>query len=166
MATANTRVVRRTEALLSLRQESYGSNFTYQEHALHNTWFSAFKSIVITAISVLVLMSPLKRAVKPFLPKPGEGPSETVQENGWFDCKYIVETEDGNKSVFNMNAKGDPGYKVTAKLISECALCLIEDADALPGGSEYGGVLTSASGLGHPLISRLTKVGVNFTGPL
>ena len=166
MATANTRVVRRTEALLSLRQESYGSNFTYQEHALHNTWFSAFKSIVITAISVLVLMSPLKRAVKPFLPKPGEGPSEAVQENGWFDCKYIVETEDGEKSVFNMNAKGDPGYKVTAKLISECALCLIEDADALPGGSEYGGVLTSASGLGHPLISRLTKVGVNFKGPL
>ena len=35
MATANTRVVRRTEALLSLRQESYGSNFTYQEHAFH-----------------------------------------------------------------------------------------------------------------------------------
>ena len=166
MATANTRVVRRTEALLSLRQESYGSNFTYQEHALHNTWFSAFKSIVITAISVLVLMSPLKRAVKPFLPKPGEGPSEAVQENGWFDCKYIVETEDGEKSVFNMNAKGDPGYKVTAKLISECALCLIEDADDLPGGSEYGGVLTSASGLGNPLISRLTKVGVNFKGPL
>jgi len=166
MATANTRVVRRTEALLSLRQESYGSNFTYQEHAFHNTWFSAFKSIVITAISVLVLMSPLKRAVKPFLPKPGEGPSETVQQNGWFDCKYIVETEDGEKSVFNMNAKGDPGYKVTAKLISECALCLIEDADDLPGGSEYGGVLTSASGLGQPLISRLTKVGVNFKGPL
>ena len=56
---------------LSLRQESYGSNFTYQEHALHKTWFSAFKSIIITGISVLVLMSPLKRAVKPFLPKPG-----------------------------------------------------------------------------------------------
>ena len=166
MATANTRVVRRTEALLSLRQESYGSNFTYQEHALHKTWFSAFKSIIVTGISVLVLMSPLKRAVKPFLPKPGEGPSEAVQENGWFDCKYIVETEDGKKSVFNMNAKGDPGYKVTAKLISECALCLIEDADDLPGGSEYGGVLTSASGLGQPLISRLTKVGVNFKGPL
>ena len=35
MATANTRVVRRTEALLALRQESYGSDFTYQEHAFH-----------------------------------------------------------------------------------------------------------------------------------
>ena len=166
MANANTRVVRRTEALLSLRQESYGANFTYQEHAYHKSWWSAFKSVIITGISVLILMSPLKRAVKPFLPKPGEGPSEDVQENGWFDCKYIVEAEDGKKSVFNMHAKGDPGYKVTSKLVSECALCLIQDIDNLPGGKQYGGVLTSASGLGEVLIKRLMNAGIAFEGPL
>ena len=166
MATANTRVVRRSEALLALRQESYGSNFTYQEHAYHKSWFSAVSSLVLTGLSVLVLLSPLKRLVKPFLPKPGEGPSGTVQENGWFDCKFIVESEDGTKSVFNMSGKGDPGYKVTSKLVSECALCLTEDANSLPGGSEYGGVLTSASGLGQSLITRLKKVGISFKGPL
>jgi short subunit dehydrogenase-like uncharacterized protein len=166
MATANTRVVRRSEALLALRQESYGSNFTYQEHAYHKSWLSAVSSLLLTGLSVLVLLSPLKRLVKPFLPKPGEGPSETVQENGWFDCKFIAESEDGMKSVFNMHGKGDPGYKVTSKLVSECALCLMEDADSLPGGSEYGGVLTSASGLGQPLISRLKKVGITFKGPI
>ena len=166
MATANTRVVRRTEALLALRQESYGSDFIYQEHAFHKSWWSAAKSLVLTGLSVLVLLSPLKRLVKPFLPKPGEGPSESVQENGWFDCKFIVEADDGTKSVFNMNGKGDPGYKVTSKLVSECALCLIEDQDTLPGGSEYGGILTSASGLGESLIARLKRVGINFEGPL
>ena len=166
MATANTRVVRRTEALLALRQESYGPDFTYQEHAFHKSWWSAAKSLVLTGLSVLILLSPLKRLVKPFLPKPGEGPSETVQENGWFDCKFIVEANDGTKSVFNMNGKGDPGYKVTSKLVSECALCLIEDQDTLPGGSEYGGILTSASGLGESLIARLKRVGINFEGPL
>ena len=166
MATANTRVVRRTEALLALRQESYGSDFTYQEHAFHKSWWSAAKSLVLTGLSVLILLSPLKRLVKPFLPKPGEGPSETVQENGWFDCKFIVEANDGTKSVFNMNGKGDPGYKVTSKLVSECALCLIEDQDTLPGGGEYGGILTSASGLGESLIERLKRVGINFEGPL
>ncbi len=166
MATANTRVVRRTEALLALRQESYGSDFTYQEHAFHKSWWSAAKSLVLTGLSVLVLLSPLKRLVKPFLPKPGEGPSESVQENGWFDCKFIVEADDGTKSVFHMNGKGDPGYKVTSKLVSECALCLIEDQDTLPGGSEYGGILTSASGLGESLIARLKRVGINFEGPL
>jgi short subunit dehydrogenase-like uncharacterized protein len=166
MATANTRVVRRTEALLALRQESYGADFTYQEHAFHKSWFSAVKSLLLTGLSVLVLLSPLKRLVKPFLPKPGEGPSESVQENGWFDCKYIVETEEGIKKVFNMSGKGDPGYKVTSKLVSECALCLIENQDELPGGKEYGGVLTSASGLGDPLIARLKKAGILFQGPL
>ena len=166
MATANTRVVRRTEALLALRQESYGADFTYQEHAFHKSWFSAVKSLLLTGLSVLVLLSPLKRLVKPFLPKPGEGPSESVQENGWFDCKYIVETEEGIKKVFNMSGKGDPGYKVTSKLVSECALCLIENQDELPGGKEYGGVLTSASGLGDPLIARLKKAGILFKGPL
>jgi short subunit dehydrogenase-like uncharacterized protein len=166
MATANTRVVRRTEALLALRQESYGPDFTYQEHAFHKSWWSAAKSLVLTGLSVLVLLSPLKRLVKPFLPKPGEGPSESVQENGWFDCKFIVEAEDGTKAVFNMNGKGDPGYKVTSKLVAECALCLIEDQDTLPGGSEYGGILTSASGLGESLIARLKRVGINFEGPL
>ena len=166
MATANTRVVRRTEALLALRQESYGADFTYQEHAFHKSWFSAVKSLVLTGLSVLVLLSPLKRLVKPFLPKPGEGPSESVQENGWFDCKYIVETEEGTKKVFNMSGKGDPGYKVTSKLVSECALCLIEDLERLPGGPEYGGVLTSAAGLGSPLITRLKKAGISFLGPL
>ena len=166
MATANTRVVRRTEALLALRQESYGPDFTYQEHAFHKSWWSAAKSLVLTGLSVLILLSPLKRLVKPFLPKPGEGPSEIVQENGWFDCKFIVEANDGTKSVFNMNGKGDPGYKVTSKLVSECALCLIEDQDTLPGGSEYGGILTSASGLGESLIARLKRVGINFEGPL
>ncbi|MDA9964472.1 saccharopine dehydrogenase NADP-binding domain-containing protein [Gammaproteobacteria bacterium] len=166
MATANTRVVRRSEALLALRQESYGSNFTYQEHAYHKSWLSAVSSLLLTGLSVLVLLSPLKRMVKPFLPKPGEGPSEAVQENGWFDCKFIAESEDGTKSVFNMHGKGDPGYKVTSKLVSECALCLIEDIEELPGGRGYGGVLTSASGLGHSLISRLTKAGIDFNGPL
>ena len=166
MATANTRVVRRTEALLALRQESYGPDFTYQEHAFHKSWWSAAKSLVLTGLSVLILLSPLKRLVKPFLPKPGEGPSESVQENGWFDCKFIVEAEDGTKSVFNMNGRGDPGYKVTSKLVSECALCLIEDQDTLPGGGEYGGILTSASGLGESLIARLKRVGINFEGPL
>ena len=166
MATANTRVVRRTEALLALRQESYGPDFTYQEHAFHKSWWSAAKSLVLTGLSVLILLSPLKRLVKPFLPKPGEGPSEIVHENGWFDCKFIVEENDGTKSVFNMNGKGDPGYKVTSKLVSECALCLIEDQDTLPGGGEYGGILTSASGLGESLIARLKRVGINFEGPL
>jgi short subunit dehydrogenase-like uncharacterized protein len=42
---------------------------------------------------------------------------------------------------------------------------LVEDGAKLPGGSDYGGVLTSASGLGGALIERLSKVGIRFDGP-
>jgi len=166
MATANTRVVRRTAALLAERQENYGSEFTYQEYAFHESRGAAIKALFYTITIGIVLMTPLKYLVRPFLPKPGEGPSEEVQRTGFFDCKYVVETEDGVKSVYRMFGEGDPGYKVTSKLVTECALALVKDIDALPGGREYGGVLTSASGLGSVLIDRLSKVGILFEGPL
>ena len=44
MAGANTRVVRRSEALLTERQESYGNNFVYQEHAFHKSLSKALFS--------------------------------------------------------------------------------------------------------------------------
>ena len=127
MAGANTRVVRRSEALLTERQNSYGNNFTYQEHAFHKSLGKAISSTLGLGLLGLTLISPLRKIVRSFLRKPGEGPSIEVQENGWFECKYLVECEDGQKSVYKMFGKGDPGYKVTSKFVAECALSLLED---------------------------------------
>ena len=165
MAGANTRVVRRSAALLSQRQEPYGPNFTYQEFAFNASRGQAIKSALGLGAMALVVMTPLRKLVCPLLKQPGQGPTKAERDNGWFHCKFIVETESGEKLVFAMHGEGDPGYKVTSKLVSECALCLVEDADDLPGGDGYGGVLTSASGLGQALIARLTKVGIHFDGP-
>ena len=162
MAGANTRVVRRSEALLTQRQESYGNNFVYQEHSFHKSWGKAFSSVLGLGLLGLTLISPIRKIVRSLLRKPGEGPSLEVQENGWFDCKYLVESEDGQKSLYRMFGKGDPGYKVTSKFVAECALSLLEDPETLPGGSEYGGVLTSASGLGNILIDRLKNADIHF----
>ena len=162
MAGANTRVVRRSEALLTQRQESYGNNFVYQEHSFHKSLGKAFSSALGLGLLGLTLVSPLRKIVRSLLRKPGEGPSLEVQENGWFDCKYLVESEDGQKSLYRMFGKGDPGYKVTSKFVAECALSLLEDPETLPGGSEYGGVLTSASGLGNILINRLKNADIHF----
>ena len=162
MAGANTRVVRRSEALLTERQESYGNNFTYQEYAFHKSWIKALLSTLGLGLLGLTLVSPLRKTIRSFLRKPGEGPSLEVQENGWFDCKYLVESEDGQKSLYRMFGKGDPGYKVTSKFAAECALSLLEDPEILPGGSDYGGVLTSASGLGDILIERLKNADIHF----
>jgi short subunit dehydrogenase-like uncharacterized protein len=162
MAGANTRVVRRSEALLTQRQESYGNNFVYQEHSFHKSLGKAFSSALGLGLLGLTLISPIRKIVRSLLRKPGEGPSLEVQENGWFDCKYLVESEDGQKSLYRMFGKGDPGYKVTSKFVAECALSLLEDPETLPGGSEYGGVLTSASGLGNILIDRLKNADIHF----
>ena len=162
MAGANTRVVRRSEALLTQRQESYGNNFVYQEHSFHKSWGKAFSSALGLGLLGLTLISPIRKIVRSLLRKPGEGPSLEVQENGWFDCKYLVESEDGQKSLYRMFGKGDPGYKVTSKFVAECALSLLEDPETLPGGSEYGGILTSASGLGNVLVERLKNADIHF----
>ena len=162
MAGANTRVVRRSEALLTERQESYGNNFAYQEHAFHKSLSKAAFSTMGLGLLGLILISPLRKFVRSFLRKPGEGPSLEVQENGWFECKFLVESEDGERSLYKMFGKGDPGYKVTSKFAAECALSLLEDPQSLPGGREYGGVLTSASGLGNVLIERLKNADIHF----
>ena len=162
MAGANTRVVRRSEALLTQRQESYGNNFVYQEHSFHKSWGKAFSSALGLGLLGLTLISPIRKIVRSLLRKPGEGPSLEVQENGWFDCKYLVESEDGQKSLYRMFGKGDPGYKVTSKFVAECALSLLEDPETLPGGSDYGGILTSASGLGNVLVERLKNADIHF----
>ena len=60
-----------------------------------------------------------------------------------------------------MYGSGDPGYKSTAKLVCESALALAKSND-LPGGQEYGGVLTSAVGLGDVLVERLKKAEIEF----
>ena len=46
-------------------------------------------------------------------------------------------------------------------MVCESALTLAFSED-LPFGKEFGGVLTSAVGLGDPLISRLMKAGIKF----
>ena len=74
--------------------------------------------------------------------------------------------EDGSVSIFKMHGKGDPGYKITSLLVTESALTLVENEQDLPGGTGYGGILTSASGLGGALISRLKNAGIVFQGPM
>jgi short subunit dehydrogenase-like uncharacterized protein len=55
-------------------------------------------------------------------------------------------------------AKGDPGYAVTAVMMSESALCLA--LDQLP---DRFGVLTQASAMGTALVDRLRGAGMTFT---
>ena len=110
----------------------------------------------------VIILTPLSKLVRPFLKKPGQGPSQAVMDGGFFKCKFVVNGEDGSQKIYKMHASGDPGYKVTSKLVCESAVSLLGDHSLLPGGESWGGVLTSSSGIGAVLIKRLKNVGVVF----
>ena len=162
MAMANTRVVRRGAALLEELGEGYGKDFVYKEHAYYSSRGAAKKTSFFLLIMGLVIITPLSKLVRPFLRKPGQGPSQEAMDNGFFKCKLVVKGKDGTQKTYAVHGDGDPGYKVTSKLVCESAICLLEKPEHLPGGESWGGVLTSSAGLGGVLIKRLKRVGVVF----
>jgi len=161
MAVANTRVVRRSAALMEQNQKPYGNNFTFGEHGLFSTKRMARLVSLGLLMVFIVISTPIKHLFRPFLKKPGEGPTQEQQDNGWFRSTFVAFSEDGERKVCSMYGSGDPGYKSTAKLVCESALALAKSND-LPGGNEYGGVLTSAVGLGEVLIDRLKNAEIEF----
>lgn len=160
-AVANTRVVRRSAALMEMSQKPYGANFIFKEHGAYSSKSAARLATFGLIGAFLIISTPLKHLVRRFLPKPGEGPSTEIQEKGWFKGVFIAEAEDGEKQVSTIYGDGDPGYKSTSKMVCESALTIALCND-LPGGENFGGFLTPASGLGQPLIERLKNAGIRF----
>ena len=161
MAVANTRVVRRSAALMEQNQKSYGTNFTFGEHGLFSTKGMARLASYGSIFAFIVIATPLKKLVRRFLLKPGQGPSQETQDQGWFRATFVAYSEDNERKICSMFGSGDPGYKSTGKMVCESALALAR-SDNLPGGNEYGGVLTSAVGLGNVLIDRLKSAEIVF----
>ena len=70
---------------------------------------------------------------------------------------HLIYGNDGEIKYFQIYGEGDPGYKATAQMVCESALTL-----AISDELYAGGVLTSAYGLGNPLLERLIKSGIKF----
>jgi len=107
-AIANTRVVRRSAALMEMSQKPYGANFTFKEHGAYSSKPAARLATFGLIAAFLIISTPLKHLVRRFLPKPGEGPSTEIQEKGWFKGVFIAEAEDGEKQVSTIYGDGDP----------------------------------------------------------
>jgi len=162
MALPNTRVVRRSAALSKTVGKYYGDDFVYSEGAYYSKKGAAKKVTFMTIALGLIIVSPLRKLLRRFFRKPGEGPSQEAMDSGFFKSRFLVETQDGF-SAFSMSSSGDPGYKMTSRMACESALCLaVENPDELPGGAGFGGLLTPSIGLGNILIKRLKNIGVAF----
>lgn len=161
MAGINTKVVRRSQALLDY---PYGRDFRYREAVMMGKGASAWlKSSTMTAgLGGFVGMASfgatrglLERFV---LPKPGEGPDKEQRETGFFDLRQFGRLADGTIFRSRITGDRDPGYGSTSKMLAESAVCLARND--LPSG---GGVLTPAAAMGDALLQRLRKnAGLSF----
>ena len=162
MALPNTRVVRRSAALSRFTGKYYGDDFVYSEGAYYSKKGAARKVTFMTLALGLIIVSPLRKLLRGFFRKPGEGPSQEAMDSGFFKSRFLIETKDGFRA-FSMSSSGDPGYKMTSRMACESALCLaVENPASLPGGEGFGGLLTPSVGLGNVLINRLKNIGVSF----
>lgn len=164
MAMANTRIVRRSNALL---EYAYGRRFEYAEQ------MSVGRSVAAPVLAALTTAGNAatmalgsrwfdkvpSRLVERVLPKPGTGPSERARENGHYTVETYTTTTTGARYRATMSQKGDPGYKATSVLLGECGLALALDRDQL---SELRGVLTPAAAMGDALLARLPAAGVKL----
>ena len=162
MASINTKVVRRSHALMGF---PYGKNFMYDEAMLTGTGVGGkVKGYgVLAGMGLIMAAKPgsfLKKVVDRRLPKPGEGPTKEEQENGFYKFIVIGKMEDGTLLTGSVKGDRDPGYGSTSKMLSECAVCLAKDKDKTPNIS---GLLTPASALGDVLLERLEEnAGLSF----
>ena len=91
-------------------------------------------------------------------PRPGEGPSRAEREAGFFDVLFVAQDTAGHTVRASVSGDRDPGYGSTSKMISEAAVCLLQDVPAV-----LGGIWTPASAMGTALIRRLqVNAGLAF----
>lgn len=160
MAPINTRVVRRSNALLAAFGEPYGAGFTYHETMETRRRVRAYGMTFGFGVFAGLTRSRWGRAlVRRFGPAPGAGPSQATMDRGFFRCRIVGEAADGRRVLATMSADGDPANRVTVACLCEAALLLATERDRLPGGKARGGILTPATALGLPLLDRLRQVG-------
>ncbi|HSL81677.1 MAG TPA: hypothetical protein VLF66_02820, partial [Thermoanaerobaculia bacterium] len=183
MAMINTRVVRRSNALLGF---PYGRDFRYEERVdtgrgLRGRLRARTVATGLGAFTAAAALPPtawlLRRLV---LPEPGEGPTAEEPERGGFRIEILGDgrparpgtaaaggagAPDGApapRARVTVTADRDPGYGASARMLAESALGLLEAWRGREPLRHRGGVLTPAAALGLPLLERLGRAGIAF----
>jgi short subunit dehydrogenase-like uncharacterized protein len=159
MASVNTRVVRRSHALLG---HPYGENFGYREKTYMGEGLKGrVAAYGLTAamgggVAALAFGPTRTLAQKTVLPAQGEGPSREKIDSGGFLIRVVAHTGTVAHSV-DVKATSDPGYGATCIMLAEAARCLAYDDLKTPAG-----VLTPSVAMGEYLVARLNEAGVTF----
>ncbi len=160
MAAINTRVVRRTNALLGYK---YGESFKYREvmrfgDGLRGRASATAFSLGLGGFMAGVAAPPVRRLMQRWLPGPGEGPSREAQSAGMFELR-LIGTVRGADIRVKVRGEKDPGYGATAIMLGESAVCLAKDRRET---LKTKGILTPAAAMGMVLVERLRRAGMTF----
>jgi short subunit dehydrogenase-like uncharacterized protein len=161
MAAVNTRVVRRSNALLGF---PYGEDFRYSERTACGGGPKGFaRATALTAglgaFFAAMTWPPSRSLIAKKLPAQGEGPSREARERGFFRVHLLTTLRSGRRLRGLVAGTKDPGYGETAKMLGESALCLARDE----APEVRGGLWTPASCMGMALVERLRSAGMTFT---
>ena len=168
MAGINTRVVRRSHALMGF---PWGRSFRYSEAMSFGRGprgFAAASAVTagLGGFMAATGVGPLRKLLEKRLPSPGEGPDREAREAGHFTVRLLgrARTPEGREVKLRAKVQGfhDPGYGETARMLGESALCLAIDGAEL---DVEGGILTPATAMGMRLVERLREVGMVFEAP-
>ncbi len=161
MAPINTKIVHRSNALSHC---AYSPAFRYEEAMLTGTGVNgrAKAYAIAAALGAFVTASaipPARWALQRVLPAPGEGPPPEARKRGFYDLRFLGQTEDCETIRVKVAGDADPGYGSTSKILGQAALCLA----TLGKAEKPGGFWTPATAFGDALIGALQdRAGVTF----
>jgi short subunit dehydrogenase-like uncharacterized protein len=163
MAAINTKNVHRSNAL---RGHPWGTGFLYDEKLLtgrgaKGQWAARLLAGSARVQNALLGFGPSRRLLSRWLlPQPGDGPGPAARAAGHYTLRFDGQTADGRKLAAQVTGDRDPGYGSTSKMISEAALCLLQDVDR---SATPGGVWTAGAAMGLALVRRLqAHAGLRF----
>ena len=162
MAPYNTRIVRRSNALLG---HAYGRRMRYSEvmgfsSPITGPFLATGLAAGTVAGAAAMAFGPTRKVLDRVMPSPGEGPDEATRRNGHFKIEVHGTTAGGRRVISTVAAQGDPGYAATAVMLGQSALALALGGTSLPDAS---GVLTPATGIGQVLVDRLVARGFDIS---
>jgi short subunit dehydrogenase-like uncharacterized protein len=159
MAATNSPVVRRGHALAGF---PWGKDFVYREVMStpgnpRGVMMAATITAGLAGLSAAMKRPTLRNMLQKRAPKPGEGPSAEKRERGHWKVRFVAEDGADKMVYIAADPAGDPGYKSTAKMLGESALCLAYDPLESPGG-----VQTPSVAMNGALLARLRNAGLIF----
>jgi short subunit dehydrogenase-like uncharacterized protein len=138
--------------------ERYGPRFSYTPLVVHANLGRMLLLMVVFGTTLFAArIAPLRTWLLKLVKPSGRGPTQAQMDAGWFRLRFDARCQD--QRVTTEVSGADPGYGATSMMLSQCALCLLEDRALLP---ECSGAVTPAQAFGERLIARLQAHGMQF----